>query len=165
MADGSSSHAVEHDLVPRQLTVRGIFEFAGEKLVPPHPLEKDLIAFPERQVEDLVVVDPLEIAFRRNNQVTGEVGCRVDKDVPIFDAVERREGEKTVQLRIGNRQAAFLEHFTLDAFFRGLPGVELAAEPVPFAFVHIALLLDPMQHQGLSIAFYIAERGKFHGAR
>ena len=138
-------------------------EFAGEETGALEPGEEYAVALPQLQVEQLVIVDPAQGTLERVDQLAAELGDDEDESVPIFVVGKVGEGEKAFEQGVGGDQARFLADLADGAGFGSLTGLELAAQSVPFALVHIIGFFDAVDHEGLAVFLEVAQGGEFHG--
>ena len=75
---------MKHHVIPAHL-VPFIFKFCRKEFPFFHPWHKDMVAFPQVQIQYLFIRDPFQPAFGRINcQFAAEFGRGEDKDVPII---------------------------------------------------------------------------------
>ena len=66
------------------------------------PGDENAVAFPQRQVEQALVLNPGQGAFVRLNQLSSKLIYQEDKCIPIFFIRKTREGEQTFELKVPN---------------------------------------------------------------
>ena len=86
------------DLIIAAHRVPLLFKFCRKEFSLSYPLHEDLVALPEIEIQNVLVRDPFQCTFRRVDQLTGELNCSEDKNVPVI-AFELREHEQAAMLR------------------------------------------------------------------
>ena len=123
--------------------------------------EEDLVAFPHGEVQQPLLLDPLQVALVAFDLLSGPVGADEDVHVlVIVDVVHKGDDAAIAPLRDG--KARLLPHLAQHAVLGALPFLELAAHAEPFVVVEVVLFLGAMQHEILAAAFQIAKCCLFH---
>ena len=102
-----------------------------------------MVAFPEVQIEQLLIWNPFQPAFRGVDQLTGKHTGRKDKDIPII-AFELGEHQQPAIFRISDGQSRLFEYFADHTFLGRFPGFELSAQAVPFSSMNVIGFLIAM---------------------
>ena len=116
--------------------------------------EENLVAFPHGEVQQVLLLDPFEVALVAFDLVTRPVGA--DEDVHVFvviDVVHKGDDAAVAPFRDG--EARLLPHLAQHAVLGALPFLELAAHAKPFVVVEVVLFLGAVQHEVLAAALQI----------
>ena len=125
--------------------------------------EEDLVALPQREVEEAAFVNPLQIALVACGLLTAPVGS--GEEVHVFAGpYVADEGNNAAVLPARDRETCLLAHFAQHALVGAFVGFALAAYANPFVVAGVVGLLDAVEHQVLVAAFHIAEGCLFHDA-
>ena len=126
-----------------------------------YQLQENLVAFPGRQFEKSLFVNPFEVTLVANDLLARPVGA--NEDVHLLggpDVVD--EGDDTAIAPRRDGEARFFPHFAPHAVFGTLPFLELAAHANPFVVVLVVLLLGAVEHEVLAAALKVTLCGLFH---
>ena len=97
------SPSIKHHGVPGELPLV-VLEPRGEYLAGAEPAHEDCVSFPEMEVIELIIGDPVELTFVGFDQIACEFSGSENKNVPVFDVVESRECNKTLKPGVGDVQ-------------------------------------------------------------
>lgn len=133
-----------------------VYELGREQPGLVQPGEKYVVAFPQVQGGQFAVVYPLQVPLRGVMEIPCEIAGSEYEHVPVVVFVEGGKGQKAFKHRANDQKSAFFPDLADHAFLRGLAGMELPAQSVPFAEMHVVRPLDAVHHQGLSVAAKVA---------
>ena len=114
--------------------------------------EENLVAFPHGEVQQVLLLDPFEVALVAFDLVTCPIGA--DEDVHVFVVIDIvHEGDDAAVAPLGDSESCFFPHFPQHAVLGALPFLELATHAEPFVVVEVVLFLGAVQHEVLAAAF------------
>ncbi len=116
--------------------------------------EENLVAFPHGEVQQVLFLDPFEVALVAFDLVTCPIGA--DEDVHVFVVIDIvHEGDDAAVAPFRDGEARLLPHLAQHAVLGALPFLELAAHAEPFVVVEVVLFLGTVQHKILAAALKI----------
>ena len=116
--------------------------------------EENLVAFPHGKVQQVLLLDPFEVALVAFDLVTCPIGT--DEDVHVFVVIDvMHEGDDAAVAPFRDGKARLLPHLAQHAVLWALPFLELAAYAEPFVVVEVVFLLGAVQHEILAAALQI----------
>jgi hypothetical protein len=129
-------HVISSHLVPF------IFKPRREDLARINPWEKDMIAFPKIQIEQLFIWNLFQSTCRGIDQLTCKVSRSKDKDIPVTSS-EIWKREQAAQFWVLNGKSRLLKHFTDDTFLRRFPCLKW----VVYSYSRLIISILPHGHE------------------